>query len=148
MLLAGCGAGEAAQTMPPLTPEPELPLFASDPAASPQTEPAADGGKARKALQRVLRGAGAGRTKVCAQVAPAFARARLGGTCAAWIASLTPEDGARLRAVKVGPPAPGTRADTWIFQAADLGWPLGAPASPAADRYVMRLKGARWTLTG
>ncbi|GAB2849013.1 hypothetical protein GCM10022221_55500 [Actinocorallia aurea] len=149
VLLAGCGAGQAPPPMPPLTAEPELPLFAGDATASqaPATSGGSKGEKARKALQRVLRGAGAGRAKVCGQVAPAYALTRLGAACAAWIAGLTEDDRARLRAVQVGAPS-GKGPHAWVFEAADLAWPLGAPTSPAEARYVMRHKGGRWVLAG
>ncbi|MDX6744552.1 hypothetical protein [Actinocorallia sp. A-T 12471] len=148
LLLAACAA-EAEQVMPPITPEPELPLFQDGGGASPDGTAAPSGGtKARKVLQRVLRGAGAGRKKVCANVAPAYARDVLGGPCASWVKGLSAEDRERLRAVKVGRPEAGEGANVWVFKGSEFVWPLGAAAAPGVERYVMRLKGKRWVLAG
>ncbi|MCD0451235.1 hypothetical protein LO762_18820 [Actinocorallia sp. API 0066] len=148
VLLTGCAAEAEPVPMPPLTAEPDFPLFASqtpDGAAAPQS---LDGREARAALQKILRGAGAGRTAVCANVGPGYARKRLGGTCADWIAALSPEDRAKLSAVRVRKAVAGSAANVWVVRARDLVWPRGAPTSPDRPRYVLRHREGRWVLSG
>lgn len=148
-LLGACAcASETEPALPPVTPEVSYPLFASEePVAAPA--PSGSGGrKARLVLQRILRGAGAGKPAVCGWVEPEHAEERFGAPCARWVKGLAPQDRAKLRKVKVPAAAPGEDAREWVVDPADLVWPAGEPETLPAAPYVMRLKGKRWTLSG
>lgn len=150
-LLGACAcAPEAEPALPPVTPEASYPLFASEePVAAPgPSGGGGDGRRARLVLQRILRGAGAGRPVVCGWVDPGHAEERFGAPCPRWVKGLTPQDRAKLRKVKVPSAAPGDGAREWIVDSADLVWPAGEPEALPAAPYVMRLKGKRWTLSG
>ena len=151
-LLGACAcAAEAEPGLPPVTPEASYPIFSSREPSAPEQADAPAGStdrRARLVLQRILRGAGAGRTAVCGWVVPAHAEERFGGPCAAWVAGLTPQDRVKLRKAKVPAATAGAGAREWIVDPADLVWPAGEPEALPAAPYVLRLKGKRWMLAG
>lgn len=149
-LCASACAAEVEPELPPVTPEASYPLFASASAAPPLDPAAADRSdfKARLVLQKILRGAGAGRVKVCGWVVPAHAEKRFGKPCARWVAELAPVDRTRLRRVRVSRATAGADGSEWIVETGDLVWPKGRPESLRPAPYVLRLIGTRWMLAG
>jgi hypothetical protein len=156
LVLTGCGSAKDT-SMPPLSLEPS----ASSPSTgetSPTSRSASRAGfAARVALQRLLRGIGAGDARVCASVAPAHARTAFGAAgCRAWVTSvkrhLTAADLTALRTVRVPTAVAGPGHADFTVAFTDLGW-AGTPPQPGSapvfqDQYVLRHTGSRWLLAG
>lgn len=147
VVVGGCGS-KADTSMPPLTPEPTVPLPPEDPAVLRQSYPA------RLVLYRYLRGVATADTRVCAYLAPAYARTAFGRTgCRAWVAQagrhLAPADLAALRQVTVPTATPGPGRGSYTVQYADLQWRTDPvePGGVLRPRYVLRSYGARWRIS-
>lgn len=166
--LSGCGGSQEDDSLPPLTPEPALPLpSAGSQPPSVETNPSAAAASrsglrasypARLALMRFLRGVGAGDGQVCRLLSPSYARTAFAaaGGCQKWVgaipARLTPDELHQLRTVQVLGATPGPRQGQYTVRPADLRWAARAVVPndvlfPAgAQRYVLARAAGRWVV--
>jgi hypothetical protein len=147
VVVSGCGS-KADMSMPPLTPEPTVPLPPEDGAVLRQSYPA------RVVLYRYLRGVAAADVRACVYLAPAYARATFGRTgCRAWVAQagrhMAPADLVALRQVTVPAATPGPGRGSYTVEFTDLQWSTGRPEPGGVlrSRYVIRSYGARWRIS-